>query len=206
MKLGKYSILIFLIIGTLAWWGSRMISSGESGLPPLHTIQTDRGDVSQRIVAHGTLQPIHKVTVGSQVSGIIEEIRVDFNSYVSQGDIIALIDPSTFEAAVSSAQAELESAESGLETSASASGPDSITGGNDRGEGQVYVLRNGEIKAARVRTGLSDGVNTEIRSGLSAGDTLVVGLSLNTTNETGRRSLFSGQVGNTCLTEGMSGK
>lgn len=53
--------------------------------------------------------------VGSQVSGIVDELFVDFNSVVRRGDVIAQIDPSTFKAEVSSAQAELESAEAGLE-------------------------------------------------------------------------------------------
>ncbi len=115
MKKGKYSIIILLVIGAGIWWGSRLIGSSESGLPPLHTVQVDRGEVSRRVIAHGSLQPVQKVTVGSQVSGIIEDIKVDFNSRVARGEVIAQIDPSTFAAAVSSARAELESAEAGLE-------------------------------------------------------------------------------------------
>lgn len=75
----------------------------------------DRGDVAQRIVAHGSLQPVQTVTVGSQVSGILEEIHVDFNSRVERGQVLARIDPSTFEAAVRSAEAELEASEASLE-------------------------------------------------------------------------------------------
>lgn len=91
-----------------------MFSSSDGTLPPLNTISADRGEVSRRVVAHGTLQPVQKVTVGSQVSGIIENIMVDFNSIVKKGQVIAQIDPSTFAAAVSSARAEMESAEAGL--------------------------------------------------------------------------------------------
>ena len=115
MKKGKYTVIILLVIGAGVWWVSRMMGSGESGLPPLHTVEVDRGEVSRRVIAHGTLQPVQKVTVGSQVSGIIEDIKVDFNSMVTRGEVIAQIDPSTFAAAVSSARAELESAEAGLE-------------------------------------------------------------------------------------------
>ncbi|MCH8568998.1 MAG: efflux RND transporter periplasmic adaptor subunit [Balneolales bacterium] len=82
---------------------------------PFTTVTADRGDVSSRVVAFGSIQPVQKVTVGSQVSGIIQEIYADFNTVVSRGDVIAQIDPSTFRAEVSSAQAELESAEAGLE-------------------------------------------------------------------------------------------
>jgi HlyD family secretion protein len=84
-------------------------------LPPLSTVEVDRGDVSQRVVAAGTIQPVHTVTVGSQVSGIVDEVYVDFNSPVERGQVIAQIDPSTFEAEVRSAEAELEAAEASLE-------------------------------------------------------------------------------------------
>jgi hypothetical protein len=59
-------------------------------------------------------------------------------------------------------------------------------------EGQVYLLRNGEIQAVRVRTGLSDGVNTEILGGVDPGDELVLGLVVGAGDEGGRRSLFGG--------------
>ncbi len=53
--------------------------------------------------------------IGSQVSGIVDQVTADFNSTVRRGQVIARIEPSTFEAAVSSAQAELEAAEASLE-------------------------------------------------------------------------------------------
>jgi len=115
MKFAKFLIVAAIILGPVTWWGLQYFDDSDSGLPPLHTETVETGDVSQRVVAHGSLQPVQKVTVGSQVSGIIDEIFVDFNSQVSRGDIIAQIDPSTFEAEVSSARAELESAEAGLE-------------------------------------------------------------------------------------------
>ncbi len=115
MKIGKILLVLLIILAPIGWWGFYQLNHSDNGLPPLHTETADRGDVSQRVIAHGTLQPVQKVTVGSQVSGIIEEIFVDFNSVVERGQVIARIDPSTFEAEVSSARAELESAEAGLE-------------------------------------------------------------------------------------------
>ncbi len=114
MKKGRYAVVLLIILGAGIWWGSRFWSQADPALPPLHTVEVDRGEVSRRVIAHGTLQPVQKVTVGSQVSGIIEDIMVDFNSNVTKGQVIAQIDPSTFAAAVSSAKAELESAEAGL--------------------------------------------------------------------------------------------
>ncbi len=115
MKLLKTGIVISLTLALLAWWGLSSYSGDQEGLPPLHTETADTGGVSQRVTAFGSIQPVQKVTVGSQVSGIIDEIHVDFNSMVNRGDILAQLDPSTFEAEVSSARAELESAEAGLE-------------------------------------------------------------------------------------------
>ena len=115
MKFGKLIIILIIIAIPLIWWGFVQFNQTDRGLPPLHTEQVNMGDVSQRVIAHGSIQPVQTVVVGSQVSGIIEDIFVDFNSIVQRGDVIAQIDPSTFEAEVSSAQAELESAEAGLE-------------------------------------------------------------------------------------------
>lgn len=115
MRFGTLVILAIILGGATLFLGSRWFGSSGSDLPPLHTVHADHGHVSQRIVAHGTLQPVQKVTVGSQVSGIIEQITVDFNSPVRRGQVIAQIDPSTFAAAVSSAEAELASAQASLE-------------------------------------------------------------------------------------------
>lgn len=109
------SVVVVLLVAAGALWGLNRSNSDGGSLPPLHTVVVDRGDVSQRVVAHGALQPVQKVTVGSQVSGILEEILVDFNSPVRRGQVIARIDPSTFEAEVRSAQAELEAAEAALD-------------------------------------------------------------------------------------------
>jgi len=103
------------LVALVGFLGFSHRSSSASGLPPLQTVTVDRGEVSQRIVAHGTLRPVQTVTVGSQVSGIIDQIYVDFNSPVRRGDVLARIDPSTFEAEVRSAEAELAAAEANLE-------------------------------------------------------------------------------------------
>ncbi len=112
-KLLIIGIPVIIAAGLVFWWTGT--GSSETRLPPLHTVEAEKGDVSRRVVAFGAIQPVRKVTVGSQVSGIIDQIFVDFNSPVRRGDVLAQIDPSTFEAEVSSAQAELESAEAGLE-------------------------------------------------------------------------------------------
>jgi len=115
MKLRNVVVVVVVLAALGTWWATRQYGTAEGSLPPLHTETVDRGDVSQRVVAHGSLQPVERVEVGSQVSGIVEAVMVDFNSRVTRGQPIAQIDPSTFEAALNSAEAELESAEAGLE-------------------------------------------------------------------------------------------
>jgi len=115
MKAGRIILVVVVVLGAGLWWGTQRYSTAEGSLPPLETVSADRGEVSQRVVAHGSLQPVSRVEVGSQVSGIVEDVMVDFNAPIRRGQVLAQIDPSTFEAAVNSAEAELESAEAGLE-------------------------------------------------------------------------------------------
>ena len=79
------------------------------------TVAVTRGDLTQMVTATGTLNPVVNVTVGSQVSGIINKLNVDFNSMVKSNEVIAEIDPSTYQAAVEQAEADLANAKANLE-------------------------------------------------------------------------------------------
>jgi HlyD family secretion protein len=113
--LGKTALFLLPVIALTGWWGARQYSGEEAALPPLNTEAVEIGNISRRVVAHGALQPVHRVEVGSQVSGIVDQVFADFNSPVQEGQVIARIEPTTFAAAVSSAEAELDAAEAGLE-------------------------------------------------------------------------------------------
>ena len=78
------------------------------------TAKVEQGDIRQIIEATGTINPVTLVQVGSQVSGMISKLYVDFNSKVTQGQIIAEIDPKLFQGAVLQAQADLENAQASL--------------------------------------------------------------------------------------------
>ncbi|MBM3837404.1 MAG: efflux RND transporter periplasmic adaptor subunit [Verrucomicrobia bacterium] len=69
-----------------------------------------RGDITQTVTANGQLTPVKNVQVGSQISGTITEISADFNSKVKKGELIAKIDPATYERNLSQAEAELANA------------------------------------------------------------------------------------------------
>jgi|TARA_B110000444_G_scaffold107704_1_gene101769 HlyD family secretion protein len=73
-----------------------------------------RGELQVTVTATGTLQPTKQVTIGSEVSGIIENVFVDFNDKVTVGQTMAQLDPQTLEARLTSARALLQSAEASL--------------------------------------------------------------------------------------------
>jgi len=97
--------------GGWRWWSKRAVETG----PEYRTATVSYGDVVQSVTANGQLSPVKSVTVGSQVSGIIVDIKVDFNSRVTNGQIIAQIDPSTYQQNINQAEAELANATAALE-------------------------------------------------------------------------------------------
>ncbi len=78
--------------------------------PEYETKEVQRADVTAHISATGTLEALTTVTVGSQVSGPVMKVLVDFNSQVEEGQVLAVLDPSAFQARVSQAQASLDGA------------------------------------------------------------------------------------------------
>jgi HlyD family secretion protein len=79
------------------------------------TTTVRRGSLTQSVTATGTLNPVVNVQVGSQVSGNIAKLFVDFNSQVKAGQVVAQIDPALFQATVTQAEGDLASAQAALE-------------------------------------------------------------------------------------------
>src|SRR5436309_3215741 len=79
------------------------------------TATITRGPITQAVTATGTLNPVVNVQVGSQVSGNIQKLFVDFNSAVKAGQMVAQIDPALFQATVTQAEGDLASAQAALE-------------------------------------------------------------------------------------------
>src|SRR5947208_13487227 len=88
---------------------------GKSNAAQFQTATVTRGPITQTVTATGTLNPVVNVQVGSQVSGNIQKLFVDFNSNVKAGDTVAQIDPATFQATVTQAEGDLASAQAALE-------------------------------------------------------------------------------------------
>ena len=88
---------------------------GSARAIQFQTAAVTRGPITQAVTATGTLNPVVNVQVGSQVSGNIQKLFVDFNSKVKAGDVVAQIDPALFKATVTQAEGDLASAQAALE-------------------------------------------------------------------------------------------
>lgn len=103
------ALLAALVTGA-AWWRR----SRRNG-PQYQTAAITRGDLTQTVTATGQLNPVVNVTVGCQISGTLAEIYVDYNSPVTNGQIIAQIDPATYRANLQLATADVANATATLE-------------------------------------------------------------------------------------------
>jgi HlyD family secretion protein len=88
---------------------------GSDGAGQYQTTSVTRGAITQAVTATGTLNPVVNVQVGSQISGNIQKLLVDFNSPVKAGEVIAQIDPAVFQASVTQAEGDLANAQAALE-------------------------------------------------------------------------------------------
>lgn len=102
-------VTTLIVLGVLAFW--RPWTPSESG-PRYRLAKLERGALSAAVTASGTLNALITVQVGSQVSGLIKEIKADFNSEVKKDQVIARLDPETFASRVAQAEADLKAAQS----------------------------------------------------------------------------------------------
>lgn len=119
-----------------------LLLGGESGAdgPSFRLAPAERGPVSAEVSATGTLGAVVTVQVGSQVSGQIAELLADYNTEVRAGQIVARIDPATFEARVRQTTAELAVARAGVVTATAAVA---------RARAELQDVRTGLADAAR---------------------------------------------------------
>ena len=103
------AFLALAAIGYAAW------SFRSSDAPVYQTVAAERGDITTHITASGSLQAVGTVEVGSEVSGLIKELYADFNTPVKKGQVLARIDPSTFEARVLQGEAQQATAQAQLD-------------------------------------------------------------------------------------------
>jgi HlyD family secretion protein len=113
VKFTKKRILVIILlvaaVGIFAAFNLR-----GKGPVQYYTAPVETGEIKQVVEATGTINAVITVQVGSQVSGTISKLYVDFNSHVKKGQLIAQIDPPLFEGALSQSRADLENAKANL--------------------------------------------------------------------------------------------
>ena len=114
-KFGIKGILIALVIVSLLMWGIAWAVTQYNKTPRYKVRKIKRTTITETVEASGTINPVTTVNIGSQVSGMISAIYVDFNSEVKKGQLLAQIDPSLFQAQVEKAQGDLNSAKANYE-------------------------------------------------------------------------------------------
>src|SRR5689334_21691795 len=108
-------LITLVVLGALAAGGYWYYTKSENDTPQYLLATVSRGEVVSAVTANGTLNPVLNVLVGSQISGRIARLYADFNSEVKSNQIVAEIDPSTYQASLQRAMADLSSAKASLE-------------------------------------------------------------------------------------------
>jgi HlyD family secretion protein len=110
MKKAIIIIAAVMVVAVIAFFATRPKASGYT----YKTMKVSKGDIQDVVTATGTINAIKNVSVGAQVTGRIKEIYVDFNSAVTQGQLIAQIDPELYQATVDQATANLMAGKANL--------------------------------------------------------------------------------------------
>jgi HlyD family secretion protein len=110
----KWLIGIVIVAG-LAGGGYWYWKTQNDKAPEYKTAPVTKGNLIQSVTATGQLNPVTNVTVGSQISGIIDRLYADFNSEVTNGQLLTQLDPSTYQANLAQAKGDLASSQASLE-------------------------------------------------------------------------------------------
>ena len=108
-------VAIGVVLAAAVAFGVYVYFKKDDGVPPYRTAKVEKGEIVDAIAATGNINAVTTVSVGSQVSGTIQQIFVDFNARVTKGQVIALIDPRLLESALVQARANVDNAKASLE-------------------------------------------------------------------------------------------
>jgi HlyD family secretion protein len=110
----RNSLILVVVVGAAAV-AYLKIERPANAAPEYRTAPVTRGDIRQLVTASGQVEPVINVQVGSQISGTIESLYVDYNSLVTNGQILAQIDPAVYRTALKQAEGELANSKASLE-------------------------------------------------------------------------------------------
>ena len=111
----KKLIVFVVLLAALGTGGWAYYQNRTRPEPTVTSVPVSRGEVVERVQATGTLEAVTTVTVGTQVSGVVQELYADFNSIVRKGQVIARLDPSILQVQIESQKANVVRAEADLE-------------------------------------------------------------------------------------------
>lgn len=109
MKASRIIVVVGILLlagGGAAWWAR----GGGAEAPAWRTVELERKDVRSVVSATGAVEAVQTVEVGTQVSGIVAEVLVDYNQRVQAGEVLARIDTALLSADVAAAEARLQAA------------------------------------------------------------------------------------------------
>ena len=148
------------MLGGIGAWAVRTTPEVQ-----IATARVTAGPITRSVLATGTLQAVTTVEVGSQVSGLVQSLEVDFNSLVHAGEVVARLDPSTYDAQLREARAALAQAQAdvlGFETAA-----DDAKAKLGRAEALAAdaIIPQSDLDAARIAM---EEANADLRGGNAA--------------------------------------
>ncbi len=100
-------IIIGVVVAAIAGWFIWRALNPAPTLPPYKTAVLATGDLTEQITANGVINPVRVVNVGTQVSGTVDKLYVDFNDRVTKGEVLLRLDPSVYAARVAASEAQL---------------------------------------------------------------------------------------------------
>ena len=103
-QFGVWIVIAIALAAGGAYW---VKSNKKEPTITMDTAAVMRGPLIETIASTGSLSPQQEVTVGTQVSGTITKVLVDFNSQVKKGDLLAVVDPQTLQAQLITAKATM---------------------------------------------------------------------------------------------------
>lgn len=108
-------LLIGVVLAVAVAGAAYLYLKKENGTLTYRTAKVERGDIVDTITATGNINAVTTVSVGSQISGTIQKLFVDYNSHVRKDQVIAQIDPQLLEASVTQALGSFDNAKASLE-------------------------------------------------------------------------------------------
>jgi HlyD family secretion protein len=112
----KYLFTLAIPLAVVGYFGLRVLSPGGADQRAMtyDTVLASKGQIRKLVSTSGPVRALVTVSVGSQLSGQVDRLAVDYNSEVKAGDILATIDGRSFEAKVAQAKADLLAARAAL--------------------------------------------------------------------------------------------